>query len=171
MRSKNGKEIRTHKTDAIMKMLLSGSSSVNPTVNSVFKDDVIRPLHDRKSQPLEPKPKVEPAYHLYEKDNEKVSQYVPVVRGTTVDIIRELIDELLPLAIKRFRTCECTNCYKTISDAVAAKYPDLKVKITSDADLSRIEYIKSQNRSSVLRVPVTEVLKHKNDKKHIPAKF
>ncbi|MDR0947366.1 MAG: hypothetical protein LBM87_06465 [Ruminococcus sp.] len=171
MKIKNSNQVRTHKTEAIMKMLLSGSSSINPTINSVFKDDVIRPLHDRKSQPQEPKPQVTPAYHLYENEKEKVSRHVPVVRGTTVDIIRELIDETLPTAIKRFRTCECSNCYKAISEAVAAKYPDLKVKINSDADLSRVEYIKSQNRNNVLRVTVTEVLKRKNDKKHIPSKF
>jgi hypothetical protein len=46
------KNKKSHKTDALMRLLVSGSSgAVNPTVSVSFKEDIIRPINDKKNTP------------------------------------------------------------------------------------------------------------------------
>jgi hypothetical protein len=46
------KKQKSHKTDALMRLLVSGSSgAVNPSVSVSFKEDIIRPINDKKNAP------------------------------------------------------------------------------------------------------------------------
>jgi hypothetical protein len=46
------KNRKSHKTDALMRLLMSGSSgAVNPSVSVTFKEDIIRPINDKKNRP------------------------------------------------------------------------------------------------------------------------
>jgi hypothetical protein len=46
------KNRKSHKTDALMRLLMSGSSdAVNPSVSITFKEDIIRPINDKKNAP------------------------------------------------------------------------------------------------------------------------
>jgi hypothetical protein len=51
------KNRKSHKTDALMRLLMSGSTgTVNPSVSVSFKEDVIRPINDKKSKPKAAEP-------------------------------------------------------------------------------------------------------------------
>jgi hypothetical protein len=46
------KNRKSHKTDALMRLLMSGSSgAVNPSISVTFKEDIIRPINDKKNAP------------------------------------------------------------------------------------------------------------------------
>jgi hypothetical protein len=46
------KNRKSHKTDALMRLLMSGSGgAVNPSVSVTFKEDIIRPINDKKHLP------------------------------------------------------------------------------------------------------------------------
>ncbi|MDR0992588.1 MAG: hypothetical protein LBL87_06805 [Ruminococcus sp.] len=66
------KSKKSHKTDALMRLLVSGSSgAVNPSVSVTFKEDIIRPINDKKHAP---KAAAEPVLPAPEKFSEKPTE-------------------------------------------------------------------------------------------------
>jgi hypothetical protein len=55
------KNRKSHKTDALMRLLMSGSGgAVNPSVSVTFKEDIIRPINDKKHLPIQEQKPVSP---------------------------------------------------------------------------------------------------------------
>jgi hypothetical protein len=135
---------RTHKTDALLKLLTNGSLNGNPFLNEKFKDDIIltaeNPPAPRKFTPGE---------------------------IVDADIIAELAEEFLPLAIERFGCCKCKRCYDSMLSNIIHKCPRALVKIRNRDDFRRAEYLKRHHRNTVLRIVVHEAIAYRNRKKHI----
>jgi hypothetical protein len=203
------KNRKSHKTDALMRLLMSGSGgAVNPSVSVTFKEDIIRPINDKKHLPIQeqkpvtppqfekprggfekphtdynrdlpagaappqmPQPQVKAPLPNIETRPEASRPEVPTLifspeRPAELDIVRELIKELLPTAIQRFNVCYCDTCYNTMTEAVLKRSPKIVILVRSKDDLARAEYLKKQNRNSVLRTVIKEVLDYKTTGRH-----
>jgi hypothetical protein len=191
------KNRKSHKTDALMRLLMSGSGgAVNPSVSVTFKEDIIRPINDKKQlpkqefvekpqtsritppeipqagsvTPLTQKPQQQPILPLIEDRTAERHEAPPIKfspeRPAELDIVRELIKELLPTAIQRFNVCYCDTCYSTMTEAIAKRSPKIVILARSKDDLARAEYLKKQNRNNVLRTVIKEVLDYKTTGKH-----
>jgi hypothetical protein len=137
---------RTHKTDAILKLLTRGSLLDNPFLNEKFKDNIILTINNNKS----PEPRT----------------YTPG-EEFDIDIIAELAAEFLPSAIDRFGCCKCDRCFARMLENVVQKCPHALVKVRSQDDFKRAEYLKRQHRNTVLRTVVSEAIAFRKHKKHV----
>lgn len=132
---------RTSKTDAVLRMLMGGSAS-NPIIDERFKEKVI--LSKRASGDVKG--------HTYDEGR--------------IDVTRELVAEILPLAIKRFNCCRCDACFaEMLTDALDAA-PEVAVYVKSDDDVKRVELLKKQNRRLILGIVVRIVIKQRRKGKH-----
>jgi hypothetical protein len=135
---------KSHKTDALLKLLTKGSSQSNPLLDEKFKDDVILSINGKKP------PKA--VYHA----GEEIDR----------DIITELASEFLPVAILRFNICSCDRCFAEMLTNISEKSPRAIVKVRSHDDFLRAEYLKKQHRNAVLDAVVGEVIRFRHRRKH-----
>jgi hypothetical protein len=143
------KNKKTHKTEAILKLLTSGSRMRNPMIEEKYKEDVpIIPVEEEKKAYVPAR-----VYHPGEEID--------------LDIIKELANELLPSAITRFSCCKCSRCYAEMLSETLEKSPHARVKIRSNDDFLRAEYLKNHHRNAVLRVVVSVAIKFRTRKKHV----
>jgi hypothetical protein len=137
---------KTHKTEAILKLLTTGSRMSNPMIDEKYKEDPI-------VVPAEPAYVPARVYHPGEEID--------------LDIIAELARELLPSAISRFGCCKCSRCFAEMLSETLEKSPHARVKIRSNDDFLRAEYLKNHHRNAVLRVVVSVSIKFRTRKKHV----
>lgn len=126
------KTVRTNKTDAVMRMLTGRKSAANPILDNGFKQQKITSRSTRAAS-----------------------------EGTEIDITGELVAELLPRVLNRFRCCKCGACYAEAMMEALDTAPTLRVRIKTKEDVKRAEKMKTQSRKEVLSVLIRLALKRK----------
>ena len=87
--------------------------------------------------------------------------------GTEIDIAGELITELLPRVLDRFRCCRCPVCYADAMSEALEKSPVMTIKINSKDDLKRADDLKHKSRRDILRVLIRIAIKRRSMDKHL----
>ena len=132
----------THKTEAVMRLLTGSNIAVNPMLDNEFKQSVIemhsggKPEHADEDTAREQTIVMEPA------------PKAPEV--TEINVTSELITEILPRVLERFKCCTCGKCFaESMTDALSA-VDSVSVKVYNQLDLQRAEELKTKNRSAVM---------------------
>lgn len=125
--------VKSNKTDAVMRLLTGKKSAANPILDNGFKQQKITSRSTRAAS-----------------------------EGTEIDITGELVAELLPRVMNRFRCCKCGACYAEAMTEALDTAPTLRVRIKTKDDVKRAEKMKLQSRREVLSVLIRLALKRKN---------
>ena len=143
-------KFKTNITAPVLKLLSNTvvTSLENPLINKEFKEEIIGGRRAAHNAP-EPVKKTEPA-----------------IQEVTINIISELVRDLLPEAIARFRCCDCDKCKAEMTIQALNSLTPKYVNIKSDADLKKLEKIKEENKQYVIKALVPIVLKNKNRPGH-----
>lgn len=154
---------KTHKTEAVMKLLTGSSPAVNPILDNEFKQAVI----ESRNVPETPAKKVEepkPEELAAEPTSAPVREEPASI--PEVSVSSELVSELLPAALERFHCCTCGKCFaEAMSDALDA-VPSIKVKIHNGDDLKRADEIKQQTRNEVMKAIVKIAISRRGKEIH-----
>lgn len=134
----SGKSSKSNKTDAVMRLLTKKKTTANPILDSNFKE---KKITVRKTSARE--------------------------GGTEIDIAGELITELLPRVLDRFRCCRCPVCYADAMSEALEKSPVMTIKINSKDDLKRADDLKHKSRRDILRVLIRIAIKRRSMDKHL----
>ena len=134
----SGKSSKSNKTDAVMRLLTKKKTAGNPILDSNFKE---KKITVRKTSARE--------------------------GGTEIDIAGELITELLPRVLDRFRCCRCPVCYADAMSEALEKSPVMTIKINSKDDLKRADDLKHKSRRDILRVLIRIAIKRRSMDKHL----
>ena len=130
---------KTNKTDAVMRLLTGKKkTAVNPILDSEFK---VEKITSRKQQKIR-------------------------TSGTEIDISGELISELLPKVLTRFRCCKCAVCYAEAMTEAMEKAPTLKVRINGKEDVKQADKLKQQSRKEVLLILIRLAIRRKKLPRH-----
>ncbi len=130
---------KTNKTDAVMRLLTGKkTTAVNPILDSEFKVEKITSRKQQKNR----------------------------VSGTEIDISGELISELLPKVLTRFRCCKCAVCYAEAMTEAMEKAPTLKVRINGKEDVKQADKLKMQSRKEVLLILIRLAIRRKKLPRH-----
>lgn len=137
---------KTHKTEPLMKLLnRSGGSQIeNPIINNDFKHDVIHAKPDQR------------------KPQQEQSQ----TNSKGVNVIAELIDELLPEAVDRYKCCKCDVCMAEMTVEILNSVSPKYVNIDTPDGLEQLEKAKSEYREEVIKNMVSIVIKRRANPKH-----
>lgn len=133
----SGKFSKSNKTDAVMRLLTGKKTAANPILDSNFKE---KKITVRKKSARE--------------------------GGTQIDIAGELITELLPRVLDRFRCCRCPVCYADAMSEALEKSPVMTININSKDDLKRADDLKHKSRRDILRVLIRIAINRRNMEKH-----
>ena len=134
----SGKFSKSNKTDAVMRLLTGKKTAANPILDSNFKE---KKITVRKKSARE--------------------------GGTQIDIAGELITELLPRVLDRFRCCKCPVCYADAMSEALEKSPVMTININSKDDLKRADDLKHKSRRDILRVLIRIAIKRRGMDKHM----
>lgn len=147
MASERQAQVRSHKTEAIMKLLTGGNIALNPMLDNEFKQAVfsLRRENEPIKKPAEPQKKVLPA---------------------EINITTELITEMLPQILQRFGCCKCNICFAEAMSAALDTIEPIKVKIRSEADVKRADALKIKHRSGVMSALVKLGISRRSLPKH-----
>lgn len=130
---------KTNKTDAVMRLLTGKkTTAVNPILDSEFKVEKITSRKQQKNR----------------------------MAGTEIDISGELISELLPKVLARFRCCKCAVCYAEAMTEAMEKAPTLKVRINGKEDVKQADKLKMQSRKEVLLILIRLAIRRKKLPRH-----
>lgn len=129
---------KTNKTDAVLRLLTGKKNASNPILDSDFKANKIT--------------------------SRKTPQNRSV--GAEIDIAGELVTELLPRVLTRFRCCRCAVCYADAVTEALDKAPTMKVRINGREDVKRADKMKQQSRREILMILIRLAIKRKNMPKH-----
>lgn len=130
---------KTNKTDAVMRLLTGKkTTAVNPILDSEFKVEKITSRKQQKNR----------------------------MSGTEIDISGELISELLPKVLTRFRCCKCAVCYAEAMTEAMEKAPTLKVRINGKEDVKQADKLKMQSRKEVLLILIRLAIRRKKLPRH-----
>ena len=88
------------------------------------------------------------------------------VMGAEIDVAGELVTELLPKVLGRFRCCRCTVCYADAMTEALEKAPTMKIRINSKEDVKRADKMKQQSRKEVLLILIRLAIKRKKLPRH-----
>lgn len=179
-------KFKTNITAPVLKLLSNTvvTGVENPIINKEFKEEVISKRRDMTAAPqdtsahriaatAEPTevPKRDasvqsgPVSSTPEKTAVPVSER-PVIKEVTINIISELVRDLLPEAIARFRCCGCEACRAEMTIQALNSMTPKYVNIKTEADLKKLERIKEENKQYVIKALVPIVLKNKNNPIH-----
>lgn len=179
-------KFKTNITAPVLKLLSNTvvTGVENPIINKEFKEAVIGKRRDMTAVPTdrsahqsaasaEPTevPKCEapvqpqPVRTNPEKTAVPVSER-PVIKEVTINIISELVRDLLPEAIARFRCCGCDACRAEMTIQALNSMTPKYVNIKTESDLKKLERIKEENKQYVIKALVPIVLKNKNNPIH-----
>lgn len=138
---------RTHKTAPLLNLLSrSGDSQIeNPIINDEFKQEVIHVKPDTRKKERSP---------------------TDTDSSQGINIIAELVDEWLPIAVSRFKCCGCDVCIAEMTVDALGSIPPEYVDIDSPDGLKKMEDNKEKFRSQVIKKLVSIVLKNKVHPKH-----
>ena len=129
---------RSNKTDAIMRLLTGKKPASNPILDSEFK---VEKITSRKSE-------------------------VKRTMGAEIDVAGELVTELLPKVLGRFRCCRCAICYAEAMTEALEKAPTMKIRINSKEDVKRADKMKQQSRKEVLLILIRLAITRKKLPRH-----
>lgn len=150
-------KFKTNITAPVLKLLSNTvvTNVENPLINKEFKEEVIAGRHSSSVPLKEPVPA--PV---------AVKKTEPAIQEVTINIISELVRDLLPEAISRFRCCSCDKCRAEMTIQALNSLTPKYVNIKNDADLKKLERIKEENKQLVIKALVPIVLKNKNQPGH-----
>lgn len=149
-------QVRTHKTDAIMRLLTGNNIAVNPMLDNEFKESVFS-VHRNAEAYKKEKEREEAALRL----KEKAAQ-----RPTEINVVSELITEMLPEILQRFRCCGCSRCFAEAMTDAMDTIPSVTIKLRSEADVARAEELKSKSRKDVMSALIKLAISRRNLPKH-----
>ena len=129
---------KTNKTDAVLRLLTGKKPASNPILDSEFKVEKITSRKTEKKR----------------------------VMGAEIDVAGELISELLPKVLGRFRCCKCAVCYAEAMTEALDKAPTMKVRINSRDDVKRADKMKQQSRKEILLILIRLALARKKLPRH-----
>ena len=129
---------RSNKTDAVMRLLTGKKPASNPILDSDFKVDKITSRKPDRKRAM----------------------------GTEIDVARELVSELLPKVMARFRCCRCAVCYAEAMTEALEMAPTMRVRINGREDLKRADKMKQQSRKEILLILIRLALMRKKLPKH-----
>lgn len=129
---------RSNKTDAVLRLLTGKKPASNPILDSDFK---VEKITSRKS------------------DKKRVM-------GAEIDVAGELVTELLPKVLGRFRCCRCAVCYAEAMTEALEKAPTMKVRINGKEDVKRADKMKQQSRKEILLILIRLAIRRKKLPRH-----
>ena len=129
---------RTNKTDAVLRLLTGKKPASNPILDSEFKVEKITSRKTDKKRTM----------------------------GAEIDIAGELVSELLPKVLGRFRCCKCAVCYAEAMTEALEKAPTLKVRINGREDVKRADKMKQQSRKEILLILIRMAIQRKKLPRH-----
>ncbi|MCH5348138.1 MAG: hypothetical protein J1E40_02340 [Oscillospiraceae bacterium] len=130
---------RTNKTDAVIRLLTGKKKPAsNPILDNDFKVEKITSRKPERNRAM----------------------------GAEIDVAWELISELLPKVLGRFRCCKCAVCYAEAMTEAMEKAPTVKVRINNKEDMKRADKMKQQSRREVLMILIRLALARKKLPKH-----
>lgn len=147
----------THKTEAVMRLLTGHNTATNPVIDNEFKQNVIEMYTTENKIAEKNAKKIEKA--MANASNAKRS-------GTEICVSSELITEILPRALKRFKCCTCDRCYaEAMADALDA-VPYVSCRIRSPKDKKKLDEMRRKYRKSVTNEMVRIAISRRNLPKH-----
>lgn len=129
---------RSNKTDAVLRLLTGKKPASNPILDSDFKVEKITSRKQDKKR----------------------------VMGAEIDVAGELVTELLPKVLGRFRCCRCAVCYAEAMTEALEKAPTMKVRITGKEDVKRADKMKQQSRKEILLILIRLAIRRKKLPRH-----
>ena len=129
---------RSNKTDAVLRLLTGKKPASNPILDSDFKVEKITSRKQDKKRAM----------------------------GAEIDVAGELVTELLPKVLGRFRCCRCAVCYAEAMTEALEKAPTMKVRITGKEDVKRADKMKQQSRKEVLLILIRLAIRRKKLPRH-----
>ena len=129
---------RSNKTDAVLRLLTGKKPASNPILDSDFK---VEKITSRKS------------------DKKRVM-------GAEIDVAGELVTELLPKVLGRFRCCRCAVCYAEAMTEALEKAPTMRVRINGKEDVKRADKMKQQSRKEILLILIRLAIRRKKLPRH-----
>lgn len=172
----------SHKTEAVMRLLTGNNAAVNPILDNDFKLTVIearggediRRTEEKTEAPNTSAVGVQPA----EAENtaaevqtappaEAVREEIkPAFEAAEIRITSELITELLPQVLDRFKCCKCGSCFaEAMTDAIEA-IPEIVIPVQSAEDVEKAHRIKEDNRRDVMNALVKIAIGRRAKPKH-----
>ena len=140
---------KSHKTDAVMRLITGGAGVTNPIIDEEFKEDVINPrlsLDERSEK------------------NANIEKYRK--NAVEIDVAAELVSELLPKAMRRFNCCECPLCFADAMAEALEQVPRIKIRLRQDKDIKKADVLKRRSRREVLPVIIRLVIGRRKLEKH-----
>lgn len=146
---------KTNKTAHVLKLLTNAGDGIeNPIMNEDFKEEVIHVRSKPQSVAAE------------DTATEPSLPPTPVVDAATINVISELVYELLPSILERFRCCTCDICKAEIAIEALNQMSPKYVRITNENSFSEVEVLKEKYRKEVTSNLVKNVIAHKRDSAH-----
>ena len=129
---------RSNKTDAVLRLLTGKKPASNPILDSEFKVEKITSRKGDKKRAL----------------------------GAEIDVAGELVTELLPKVLVRFRCCRCAVCYAEAMTEALEKAPTMRVRINGREDVKRADKMKQQSRKEILLILIRLAIRRKKLPRH-----
>lgn len=129
---------KTNKTDAVLRLLTGKKPASNPILDSEFKVEKITSRKPERKRAM----------------------------GAEIDIAGELISELLPKVLGRFRCCRCAVCYAEAMTEALEKAPTMRVRINGRDDVKRADKMKQQSRKEILLILIRMAIVRKKLPRH-----
>ena len=129
---------RSNKTDAVLRLLTGKKPASNPILDSDFKVEKITSRKQDKKRAM----------------------------GAEIDVAGELVTELLPKVLGRFRCCRCAVCYAEAMTEALEKAPTMKVRINGKEDVKRADKMKQQSRKEILLILIRLAIRRKKLPRH-----
>ena len=129
---------RSNKTDAVLRLLTGKKPASNPILDSDFKVEKITSRKPDRKRAM----------------------------GTEIDVAGELVTELLPKVLGRFRCCRCAVCYAEAMTEALELAPTMRVRINGREDLKRADKMKQQSRKEILLILIRLAIRRKKLPRH-----
>ena len=121
-----------------MRLITGSRPAVNPIIDDNFKEQVIRPMAERKLK------------------SEKTDR-----SDTRINVTSELVSEWLPSVLGRFSCCTCSRCKAEASVKALELLPAIVVEIRGKKDIDKAKALKEENKQWVLMTLVKIAIERK----------